>query len=282
MTARSGTVCTVTNRLDRPGRIRLSKVTLGGTGTAAFVVSPLGDPTVQRRQSATTTRPGRAARARGQSLSGLPFGRYVIQESAALPEDRGNWTQLAVRCDGKLVPFAQGRVVIRLTRSDPVQDCRFINQRNAPGPTPPSPPGPAPEPGGDGSDVTIAKRLVATTGGGTPIQTWRITVTNEGEVSANGVVVTDKLPRGTSFVSARGCFDRGGSVTCTIGGLAAGGERTITVRVRRFDRLSGTNVAVVGTGSPDATGNNTARVSVAGAQRPRACASGTPRARAAC
>ena len=73
VSARSGTVCTVTNRLDRPGRIRLSKVTLGGTGKAAFVVSPLGDPTVQRRQSATTTRAGRAVRARGQSLSGLPL-----------------------------------------------------------------------------------------------------------------------------------------------------------------------------------------------------------------
>ena len=109
-------------------------------------------------------------------------------------------------------------------------------------------------------------------------------MTNEGEVSANGVVVTDKLPRGTSFVSARGCFDRGGSVTCTISGIAAGGERTIAVRVRRFDRLAGTNVAVVGTGSPDPRPATTPRGRHRRRRtaRPRACASGTPRARAAC
>ncbi len=142
VSATSGTVCTIVNRFDTPGRITLRKVTYGGTGTAAFVVSPLGDPSVQRRQRATTTRQGAAVRARGQSLRGLPFGRYVIQESAARSQSAGDWSQLAVLCDGRLVPFEQGRVVVRLTREDPAVDCRFLNVRK---PTPDPGPGPGPD-----------------------------------------------------------------------------------------------------------------------------------------
>src|SRR5690606_206085 len=87
ITAGRGAVCTFTNRLDRPGRIRVHAVTIGGVGAAVYQVTPLGDPSTRRTQLARTTRQGAPARARGQSTDELPFGRYVIQESAAVPTD---------------------------------------------------------------------------------------------------------------------------------------------------------------------------------------------------
>lgn len=294
----SGTICTFTNRLVMPGRITLSKVTLGGTGTAAFVVSPIDDPTIQRRQLATTSRQGQAVRARGQSLDDLPFGRYVIQESAARAQDRGDWSLLAVVCDGRLTPFAQGRAVVRLTRTDPETECRFVNVRHpaprpdprpGPGPDPVDPPGPDPVPGGARSDLTVEKRLVSTTPGAQPVDTWRVTVSNDGRASAANVVVGDEISRAARFLSARAadgsCRVEDRLVLCSLGGLRAGATTTVTVQLRRTDQRTWTNVATVGSGSPETTtGDNTATVRVEGAGRsaPGACAAGGPLAAAAC
>ncbi|WP_041730972.1 prealbumin-like fold domain-containing protein [Conexibacter woesei] len=295
----SGTICTFTNRLVMPGKITLRKETLGGTGTAAFVVSPYEDPTIQRRQLATTSRQGQAVRARGQSLDDLPFGRYVIQESAARTQDRGDWSLLAVVCDRRLVPFSQGRAVVRLTRTDPETDCRFVNVRHptprppgpgpGPGPDPVDPPGPDPVPGGDRSDLTVEKRLVSTTPGLQPVDTWRVTVSNEGSVSAANVAVGDQIIGAARFLTARtaggSCSVQARVLYCSLGGLRAGADTTVTVRVLRTDQRTWTNVATVGSGSPEAaTGDNTARVRVEGARRsnPGACAAAGPLATIAC
>lgn len=293
VSAASGTVCTIVNRLEKPGRIALRKVTLGGTGTAAFVVSPSGDPTVQRRQRATTTRQREVVRARGQSLDGLPFGRYVIQESDAGPQDGGDWSLLAVVCDGRLTPFSQGRAVVRLTRADPAVDCRFVNVRHpsppGPGPDPDDPPGPDPVPGGPRPDLTVEKRLVSTTPGAAPLDTWRVTVTNDGRASAGDVVVGDQIVGAARFLSARAaggdCSVDQRVLACSLHGLRPGASTTVTVRVRRDGERAWTNLATVGSGTPDATvADNSARVRMRGIRRSErgACASGGPLARTAC
>lgn len=298
VTAASGTVCTIVNRLEKPGRITLRKVTYGGTGTAAFVVSPLGDASVQRRQRATTTGTGTVVSARGQSLRGLPFGRYVIQESNATPRDDGDWKLLAVVCDGRLTPFEQGRAVVRLTRSDPAVDCRFVNVREPaprpgpePEPDPDDPPGPDPVPGGDTPDVTVQKRLVSTTPGATPIDTWRITVSNDGRASAGDVVVGDQIVGAARFLRARaaagGCRVEAKVLSRSLDGLRPGATTTVTVRVRRDGLRAWTNVAAVGSGTPDAgVADNVARVHVRGIRRsdlgPCATIAGGPAARTAC
>lgn len=301
VTAASGAVCTIVNRLDKPGAITLRKVTVGGTGTAAFVVSPSDDPTIQRRQTARTTRQGRAVTARGQSLDELPFGRYVIQESVARPQDAGDWSQLAVLCDGRLTPFEQGRVVVRLTRADPHVDCRFVNVRERsprppgpgpdPGPDPDDPPGPDPVPGGDAPDLTVQKRLVSTTPGATPIDTWRITVANGGRASAGNVVVGDQISGAARFLTARAaagsCTVESKVLYCALDGLRPGATTTVTVRVRRDGLGTWTNVAAVGSGTPDATvADNTARVHVGGISRselgPCATVAGGPVASPSC
>jgi uncharacterized repeat protein (TIGR01451 family) len=61
--------------------------------------------------------------------------------------------------------------------------------------------------------------------------TYTASATNLDIATAPGVVLTDTLPAGVTFVSAPGCTQSAGVVTCSIGDLAAGAtvNRTITV-----------------------------------------------------
>ena len=299
ITGGSGAICTFTNRLDRPGAIAIDAVSIGGLGTAGYIVTPAGDATVQRRKFATTRRQATAADAVGQSTQQLPFGRYVIQQTATPVSPRTEWTLIAVTCNGELIPFEQGRVTVRISRGTPEQDCRFINLRQRePGPPPPDPDdpdpetptdpdSPTPEPGAAEPDLALVKRQTASTGGRLPTLTFRLTVTNRSAVAATRVVVADRLAAGTVFVSARpdqgSCAMRATRLlVCALGDIAAGEDVDITVRVQQIDPRAGLNVAVVGAGSPETVLRNNlaaARVSPVRIAPPRACPSG---ARIAC
>ena len=62
--------------------------------------------------------------------------------------------------------------------------------------------------------------------------TYTLTVTNDGPSDATNVVVTDAVPAGTSFVSADGGGgESGGTVTWSLGTIAAGGSVTLHVTV---------------------------------------------------
>ncbi|MBA2523545.1 MAG: DUF11 domain-containing protein [Solirubrobacterales bacterium] len=101
---------------------------------------------------------------------------------------------------------------------------------------------------------------------GAPID-YTIVVTNSGPDVARNVVVTDKLPQGTTFVSATTangtCAIKGNTVTCNLGDLTAGGASdTATITLRVTAPTSGgtiTNTADVAsdTGDPN-NANNTA------------------------
>jgi len=61
---------------------------------------------------------------------------------------------------------------------------------------------------------------------------YTITVTNNGPAQATGVVITDLLPSGITFVSAPGCnAPLGGVLTCSIGTLAPGASAIITLKL---------------------------------------------------
>jgi uncharacterized repeat protein (TIGR01451 family) len=287
-----GAVCTFTNRLDRPGRIIVRAVTIGGLDRGGYIVTPF-DGGYQRRQFATTQRQGMPATARGQSTSRLAFNRYVIQQTATYAGEEGVWSLIAVSCNNRLVPFEQGRVIVRVSRRAPVQRCTFINLRqrdpDPPDPTPPpTPEPPDPVPGEDPPDLAITKEQVDSTGGPIPTLTFRLRVTNNAAVTAERVVVADRLAAGTVLVSANPsqgrCFMRGTRLlVCPLGELEPGASATIRVRVQQVDPQAGLNVAVVGGGSPeDILRNNVAGARVSAIQRPPSACPSRAIARTAC
>ncbi len=64
---------------------------------------------------------------------------------------------------------------------------------------------------------------------------YTLSVTNNGPTNATGVIATDTLPAGLSYVSAvssqGGCSQAAGVVTCNIGALAAGAGAVVTITV---------------------------------------------------
>ena len=89
--------------------------------------------------------------------------------------------------------------------------------------------------------------------------TYTITVTNVGALPLTGVVATDTLPAGMTFVSGPGCSPAGSLVTCTIGALAPDEVKQATLVVEATTPLLKTNsVTVTAAEGDDFTDDNTA------------------------
>jgi uncharacterized repeat protein (TIGR01451 family) len=95
--------------------------------------------------------------------------------------------------------------------------------------------------------------------------TIKIKVANRASNVAHKVVLTDKLPRGTKFVSARSirgvtCKAKGRTLTCTKATLAARKSFTVKLVLRSKSGSSYTNVSTVKSSDLDpAPGNNEAK-----------------------
>jgi uncharacterized repeat protein (TIGR01451 family) len=104
--------------------------------------------------------------------------------------------------------------------------------------------------------------------------TWTMVVTNNGPSAATGVVVSDPMPAGNTFVSAtttQGTCTGGAILNCTIGTMAAGASVTITLVTTPTAVGLQTNTVTVGGSRPETnTGNNsaTATVEVVGTPTP--------------
>ena len=61
---------------------------------------------------------------------------------------------------------------------------------------------------------------------------YTLTATNAGPSTAIDTRITDVLPSGVTFVSSTGCTHSSGTVTCALGDVPAGQQRSVTVRVR--------------------------------------------------
>ncbi len=114
------------------------------------------------------------------------------------------------------------------------------------------------------SDISITKSAPATVMQGANF-TYTLTVTNGGPTVATGVVVTDTLPAGVTFVSVTGtgCSQAGGTITCNTGALnvapAAGSSATITITVQAGAPALITNTATSSSSIADPNAaNNTA------------------------
>ncbi|HVS13465.1 MAG TPA: matrixin family metalloprotease [Thermoanaerobaculia bacterium] len=94
---------------------------------------------------------------------------------------------------------------------------------------------------------------------------YEVTVSNGGPGLATGVVVSESLPNGVTFVETVGCVeDPAGVASCGLGSLPAGGEVSYTVRVTvdANGPTSLTNTVTVTSTSPDPeAANDAAQVS---------------------
>ena len=149
-------LCTFTNA-DTTGSLALEKTTLGGVGTATFVVTPqtaegnvggereqpLGEPALPTL-TATTTQPGVPVLATGADLSHLPLGTYEIEELPPPDGPEGTWQTTSAECSGAGIRSSGAVVTVSLTVSSPSATCSFVNQFDpSSGPTPVGPvPGP--------------------------------------------------------------------------------------------------------------------------------------------
>src|SRR5262249_49212480 len=85
--------------------------------------------------------------------------------------------------------------------------------------------------GVQGRDLVITKSAPPTQNAGSRF-TYTVTATNQGQLSATNVVVTDTLPVGATFVSATDNPTVNGRIlTWSLGTLAAGASRVLTVTV---------------------------------------------------
>jgi uncharacterized protein (TIGR03437 family) len=125
----------------------------------------------------------------------------------------------------------------------------------------------------DEADLAIAKTVSRN-----PVQVannfnFVLTATNNGPSSATGVVVTDQLPAGVNFVSATSsqgsCANNSGTVTCSVGNLAARATATITLTVSAVSAGTITNTASVKANEPDSvSANNQASTQVTVSTQP--------------
>jgi uncharacterized repeat protein (TIGR01451 family) len=117
---------------------------------------------------------------------------------------------------------------------------------------------------GPAADLSIIK-----TGSLNPVTvgnnlTYTVTVTNNGPDTATGVALTDTLPSGISFVSAKtsqGSCSGTSTVNCNIGTLNNGSSATVTIAVTttKTGTLSNTASVTANESDPD-TANNTSTV----------------------
>jgi uncharacterized repeat protein (TIGR01451 family) len=111
---------------------------------------------------------------------------------------------------------------------------------------------------------------------------YTLAVINNGPSNATGVTVTDTLPAGVTFVSSvpgpPTCAFAGGTVTCSVGALAAGVGSSMTINVTVNAGTSGmlVNTATVSGSETDPnTGNNTASAATAIGRRDGELSHGT-------
>jgi len=93
--------------------------------------------------------------------------------------------------------------------------------------------------------------------------TYTVTVQNSGAVPTTALQLSDPLPAGVTFQSvtttAGSCSQAGGTVSCSLGTLPAGGSATVTIRVTPLVTGTLTNTATVRDGNTAADDHRCAR-----------------------
>ncbi len=249
----SSVTCTFVNSFVPRGSISLAKVTVGATGTAAFLIAPLSGLESEYRQTATTTAPGAAFPSvpdtPADTTDHLRLGAYRITEQAPAGSPAGDWSLTAVECNGELTPFSQELVRVALTRAQPSAHCVFTNSFSPTPPPPPTPIDPPPivppvnpdnpdnpaRPEYQLSDLVVTKHASVASVIRGAVVSYTIAVANLGPDPAESVMLDDQ-PLGSVRVvsvhpSAGTCRSRL-PVVCSLGTLNKGAKVTVTLRLQ--------------------------------------------------
>jgi uncharacterized repeat protein (TIGR01451 family) len=125
-----------------------------------------------------------------------------------------------------------------------------------------------------GANLAISKVSSLEAAGPGTVLTYTITVTNSGPSPATGVVVSDTLPAGLSFISVSPgsptCAETGGAISCTLGMLNDEAVSAVTIVVSATTVGTVTNVARVSSNEADPTlsDNEAAAETIIGAPAP--------------
>ena len=202
----------------------------------------------------------------------LPAGLLVLPDgvSSNAGSCAANPARTRVDCDFGTLPVLAGSsrtVVIRaLIPADAADGTSLINTATLASPTPD--PTPADRTASatttvtTSADLSISKAPVNDPPEAGSSQGYVVSVTNAGPSVARGVLVTDPLPPGLTFLSAQTssgtCTFDTGTVTCTVGDVPPGQSPTIQINVAPDPGLGGsTLVNTAAVASAPATGSPT-------------------------
>jgi large repetitive protein len=177
------------------------------------------------------------------------------------------------RCEREPAPSRTVRCELGSLASGEATEVEITVQATQPGPAQntASVTGTEPDPDeGNNTDTAITQVNAAPTSADLSIQksapptavdednfTYTLTVKNNGPDAAAGVVIEDELPAGVRFVSANGCAEAGGTVTCNVGTLASGATKARKIVVRAETPGAKRNTATVSSNTDDPNrGNN--------------------------
>ena len=194
----------------------------------------------------------------------LPSGLTFVSATPSLAYNStsGVWTV------GSLVNGASAtlQVVATVTTSSPITNIATRTGLDQPDPGPGSPTAGATVTG-QSADIAVTKTVDNANPNVGDTATFTVTAHNNGPSAATGVVITDKLPAGLTFVSANpnGAYNAT-TGTWTVGSLANGSDAILQVVARVTGSSPVTNLATkTAADQPDPnSGNDSASATVAG------------------
>ena len=186
----------------------------------------------------------------GASEGGREVNGVVTWSGLSIPAGSSRRLDLTVRLDPDLAgPITNAASIVSADQPDPNREDN-IGSTGAIGIS-------------GSADLSVAKTAAGAAVAGQDL-TYTIVVANAGPSNASGVVITDRLPAGASFVSAsEGGSEVNGVVTWSGLSIPAGNSRRLDLMVRLDPDLAGTitNTASVGADQPDpSVGSNSASV----------------------
>ncbi len=234
----------VTTRIDREVDLAVTKIALqnparaGGFLTYSFTVTNAGPSDASAVTLADELPPGTEYQAALSSLACTDTGDALSCAVGVVPAGATVSGSIVVRIDAAV---ADGSVItneVVVTSAEPEAQ---PNDNTAQASTTVR----------ASANLSVVKTATPPLAAAGEAQAWTIVVTNNGPSVATDVELTDTLPPGTTFESAPGCAENGGSVTCDLGSLAPleAGEVTLTATL---------DPALTGTLTNSATATTTA------------------------